>query len=174
MPPEDLPEKQGTKRPHWLLLLAIEAKEEISIVGIIRDSGVGIMLGYLFLKWKIAEPTENKELYWGAVCFALGAPFFGFLVRGLFVAPAKLYRKLEARVEALEERLRPKFILQCSPKILGCKNIIIDKRLAIYRLQVQTNANEIEGCRGFVTKIEKEGMVVFNQKSLELPFAPSE
>jgi predicted transcriptional regulator len=73
---------------------------------------------------------------------------------------------------ALRSKLTPKFILSCNSKISGCVKFNDNRSMKFFRLCVQTEcATEIRNCVGHLTKIEKDGKVVFEDDSLDLPFA---
>ena len=166
--------ESGHKRLWYWVEILLVAWEEWSWPEFFAELGGGVVIAYALTHWGIAESSAFKELIWEGIGVAIVVPLFAFLIH-LSCTPAKLSRKLEARLEILEEKLRPKFKLDCSPKIGGCMNVILDKKLKIYRLRVESDcASEIKNCRGHLTKIEKDGQEVFNQESLELPFAPAE
>ncbi len=77
-------------------------------------------------------------------------------------------------IEPLLERLKPKFKLSCGKDIPGCA-VMNDKRTHIFlRMLVETDCVDgIKNCCGHLTKIEKNGVTVFDHESRQLPFAPS-
>lgn len=86
---------------------------------------------------------------------------------------------LEIRKNSVEQ-VTPKtdmtpFILDCSKEISGCIVLNHDKTCTYLRMRVATNRpNEIKGCLGHLTKVETNGVVLFDHESRELPFASSE
>lgn len=75
----------------------------------------------------------------------------------------------------LLEKQKPKFKLACSKDIPGCTAPNHDHTWTYLRILATTETIVgIEGCLVHLTKIEKDGVVVFDHESRELPFAPSE
>jgi hypothetical protein len=159
--------------PYWREVFQA-AKEDVSILEVVGESLAGIMLTFVATVLGVANRSEMKELFFLMVGGAIAVPLFIFILRAMLVTPGKIFRKLTERIEALEEKLTPKFKLECGPKTPGRVTIVLGRGM-FYRLQVTVDcASEIQNCRGYLTKIEKNGMEVFNNESLELPFAPSE
>src|SRR5579872_2004616 len=68
----------------------------------------------------------------------------------------------------------PKFRLSCGTNIPGCAVPNDNHTLKFLRVCVQTTCmKEVENCLGHLTKIEKNGEIIFDHESRELPFAPS-
>jgi hypothetical protein len=81
----------------------------------------------------------------------------------------------EANMAPLLERLRPKFKLSCSKDISACIVPNPPNSMIYFRVVVEADcAIEIENCSGFLTKIEKNGLVIYDHDPRELPFAPSD
>lgn len=90
-------------------------------------------------------------------------------------APYKIYKELYDKYESEIEKSLPKFKLSCGDYPAGCKVKSGNGQVYFFRMRVETDCiNGIEKCLGHLTKIEKDGEIVFEHDSLELPFAKSE
>lgn len=83
--------------------------------------------------------------------------------------------ELQHEVDLLREKLKPKFTLSCKKDITGCAITAPDGSYKFFRLRVETDCvNGIEGCKGHLIKIEKDGFTVYDHDAVELPFARAE
>lgn len=76
---------------------------------------------------------------------------------------------------ALLERQKPKFQIACGKNIPGCAVNSPRNNSRFLRLLVKTDCvTAVHKCRGYLSKIEKGRVVLFDYGRRDLPFSPSE
>lgn len=97
----------GKKRHSYWQKLFAETFGGVSLVEMIADIVGGIMSAFFAVKYGIAQRSELWEL----VSLAIGGAVFPsvvlFLIRFLFITPAKMYKELEGEKEKLELQITP-------------------------------------------------------------------
>jgi hypothetical protein len=140
----------------------------------IAELGGGILIAFLAVWRGVANRSELHELIFiGVGCVVL--PYIAvFLFRSIFMTPYKMFKEIEDKFEIEIEKNQPKFKLSCDKHIQGCA-VMNDLRTHIFlRALVETQCvSGIENCVGHLTKIEKDGVVIYDHDPRALPFAPS-
>ncbi len=76
---------------------------------------------------------------------------------------------------ALLDRQKPKFKISCGHDIPGCTVDSPGNNTRYFRLLVKTDSvTTVHKCRGYLSKIEKGRVVLFDYDRRDLPFAPAE
>lgn len=172
IPPEM---EQEPKKGWYIPRLFREAREGLCVWDYIRDLLVAIMLTAAAISFHIAEKSETKELYFFALGYFFISIFIVVFVEVFIRAPYKIIKEHDKKIAELEERFKPKFKLYCSKEISACAVPNPSNTMRYFRVVVEVDcATEIENCTGYLTKIEKDGLVIYDHDPRELPFAPSD
>jgi hypothetical protein len=119
--------------------------------------------------------------WWAGISGGLSVPFLvlgltnAFAQSSLFICLAFL--ALLSLAGRLAFRCIPKLDLACDPGIDGCGAIAHWPQtiLKFWRLAVKTDCLEsVRNCKGFLTRIEKDGIKKWGGESAQLTFAPGE
>ncbi len=171
----ELPEMPSEKPRSYLVRTVIKTSEDFGAVEIFSEIGGGILIAIFAWAFGLANRTELHELIFLCIGGAIIVPLFGFLIRLVFITPAKIDRELKSRLEIAESKLKPKFKLSCNKDITGCAIENPNGSMKFFRLQVETDCIDgIKECKGHLIKIEKDGVVVYDHDAVELPFARAE
>jgi hypothetical protein len=99
-----VPSEKPSEKPHsYLVWTIIKTGEDLGAVEIFSEIGGGIVIAILARICGLANRTELKELIFLCIGGAIIAPLFGFLIRFLFITPAKIHRDDEAEKETLKK-----------------------------------------------------------------------
>jgi hypothetical protein len=146
-----------------------------------------------------AEAIKSKEFYVSALWWFAIIPF-GTLVVSFFwnlpKSPYEIYLELEKKrlddlgsektksdtiVKQLEKAssqiadlTTPRFTTSCNEKITGCIAMDDTRKYRYLRIAVETDSKlGIRNCVGRFKQLEKNGYVVFDHETPDLPFVPS-
>jgi hypothetical protein len=90
----------------------------------------------------------------------------------LFEADSKL-TSFEREIADLRERLRPKLRMVCDPNFPGCSQR--SPHVQWLRVAVDCDGvNSVEGCRGYISNIRKDGLARWTGDSATVTFAPGD
>jgi hypothetical protein len=95
-------ESSEKRRPIWKYWGRVikHSGSDISLVEAISEMAIGIMIA-------LSTPGENvHDMIREAIGFAIGVPALAFMLRCLFITPAKLYREIEDELEILESKIQ--------------------------------------------------------------------
>jgi hypothetical protein len=102
-------EKTSKKRHSYLVRAIIKTRQEIEVVELIPEIGGGIVIAFIAWRFGLANRTELPELIFLCVGGAVIGAFVGFLIRLIFITPAKMHEELENKLDFAQaeiEKLR--------------------------------------------------------------------
>lgn len=94
-----------------------------------------------------------------------------------FVAAFYPWRENKTECRRLSGRLQPKLKLHCSPDFAGCidDNGFKTASVRVLRIVVESDSDmDVEDCKGVLTKISKNGKILWGGKTANLTFQPSD
>jgi hypothetical protein len=181
-----MPEKPSENRPYSFFPFWGSAIKEgweksrekfgltVDIILLISGFILFLMAWYSKHHPKFDADKENAIMsYWFALIPALLWLFwFGWHV---LKVPHEIYLEIHGKLKKEIERNDPKFKIFCDKDTEQGARFTPNKSFSFFRIRVETDCvNGIKNCLGHLCKIEKNGVVVFDHESLQLPFAKSE
>ncbi len=141
--------------------------------------GLGILVLPILLKQCVLHQETmdaQTDLLFGAFALLFVWLLF-FLAHVFYVTPKKMYEEklglvsdLEAKIADLRGRLRPKLKIICDPNYPGCRQ----QSPHVQWLRVAVNCDgvsSVEGCRGYISNIKKDGEYRWTGDSATVTFA---
>ncbi len=127
----------------------------------------------LEMKTALITAVWTLVVYFG-VCLAVYLVFLLYRVpKRRLVAAGELIRQAEDKVAEFSERLRPKIRMECNPNFLGCSQP--SPHVQWFRVAVNCDGiNSVEGCRGYISNIRKDGASRWTGDNVTVTFAPGD
>jgi len=144
--------------------------------------GLGILALPIVLKRCVLHQETMgalTDLLFGALAILFVWLLF-FLTHAFYFTPRKMYEEklglvadLESQIADLHERLRPKLKMICDPNYPGCSQG--SPRVQWLRVAVNCDGvSSVEGCRGYISNIKKDGDYRWTGDSATVTFAPGD
>ena len=83
-----------------------KSREDFGLVEAISESGVGVMMAFVVKAVGVANTSEIPELIILCLGGAIITPFFGFLIRLIFITPYRIIKDDEAEIKNLTGEIR--------------------------------------------------------------------